>query len=150
MISHRWHRRFLDLAAHVATWSKDPSTQVGCVLVNDQQQVVGMGYNGFPRGVKDEQERYDDRPTKYAMVVHAEANAILNAVGSTRGTIAYVTHHPCASCSGLLIQAGIHCIITNPTPEGLAERFKDSFAVSKVMLSESKVAILELETSNGK
>lgn len=149
MISEKWHRRFLELAAHVATWSKDPSTQVGCVLVNDQQQVVGMGYNGFPRGVEDSSDRYDDRPTKYAMVVHAEANAILNAVGSTRGTTAYVTHRPCASCSGLLIQAGIHRIITNPTPEGLAERFKDSFAVSTTMLSESEVGIFIMESLHG-
>jgi dCMP deaminase len=148
-VNEKWHRRFLNLAANVASWSKDPSTQVGCVLVNSKLQVVGMGYNGFPRGVGDGPERYDDRPTKYAMVVHAEANAILNAVGATDGAIAYVTHRPCASCSGLLIQAGIRSIITNPTPSGLAERFKDSFAVSEIMLSEAKVSLLEMESLNG-
>ena len=145
-----WDKRFLDLAHHVAQWSKDPSTQVGCVIVNPQRIVVGMGYNGFPRGVKDGADRYDDRPTKYAMVVHAEANAILNAVGSTRGTLAYVTHHPCASCSGLLIQAGVRAIITHPTPAGLAERFKDSFTAARTMLSEADVGVLELESPDGK
>lgn len=149
-MNEKWHRRFLDLAANVASWSKDPSTQVGCVLVNDKLQVVGMGYNGFPRGVADGSDRYDDRPTKYAMVVHAEANAILNAVGSTDGTVAYVTHKPCASCSGLLIQAGIRSIITNPTPEGLAERFAQSFAISDTMLSEAQVGLSEMEALNGK
>lgn len=144
-MNEKWHRRFLDLAAQVATWSKDPSTQVGCVLVNQKMQVVGMGYNGFPRGVQDGADRYDHRPTKYAMVVHAEANAILNAVGETQDTIAYVTHKPCASCSGLLIQAGVRSIITNPTPEGLAERFKESFEITEIMLREAKVGLLELE-----
>jgi len=148
-MNEKWHRRFLALAAQVASWSKDPSTQVGCVLVNDKLQVVGMGYNGFPRGVADGADRYADRPTKYAMVVHAEANAVLNAVGSTDGAVAYVTHKPCASCSGLLIQAGIRSIITYPTPVGLAERFSDSFAVSDTMLGEAQVGFLELETPYG-
>jgi dCMP deaminase len=75
----KWDRRFLDLAKQVSTWSKDPSTQVGAILVNDLKQVVGMGYNGFPRGVHDWQERYDDREIKYPMVVHAEVNAIIQA-----------------------------------------------------------------------
>lgn len=145
----KWHRRFLELAAHVATWSKDPSTQVGCVLVDEQRRVVGMGYNGFPRGVGDGPERYDDRPTKYAMVVHAEANAILNAVGETRGCVAYVTHHPCATCSGLLIQAGVRAIITHETPPGLAERFAESFAHSRTMLKEADIGIITIEELNG-
>lgn len=149
MSSEKWHRRFLDLAAFVASWSKDPSTQVGCVLVNSKKQVIGIGYNGFPRGVADGADRYADRPTKYAMVVHAEANSILNAVDKTEGCIAYVTHRPCASCSGLLIQAGVRSIITNPTPEGLAERFKDSFKVSTTMLDEAKVGLLILEDPHG-
>ncbi|ARB06154.1 deoxycytidylate deaminase [Dinoroseobacter phage vB_DshS-R5C] len=141
----KWHLRFLDLADHVAQWSKDPSTKVGCVLVNDDRQVVGMGYNGFPRGVEDGADRYADRSIKYPMVVHAEANAILNAVGTTRGTIAYVTHHPCADCMGLLIQAGIRSIITHRPDEGLAARFCDSFAITKTMGTESGVPVTFLE-----
>ena len=78
-----WDKRFLDLAEHVAGWSKDPSTQVGCVIVNDKRVVVGLGYNGFPRGVEDTPERLNDRPTKYLMVQHAEVNAILNGSGAT-------------------------------------------------------------------
>jgi len=139
----KWHRRFLDFAAHVATWSKDPSTQVGCVIVDDERRVVALGYNGFPRGVTDGKERYDDRPTKYAMVVHAEANAILNAVGDVKGATAYVTHHPCASCAGLLIQAGVRSIITTAPEPGIAERFADSFKTSRTMLQESGVSIME-------
>lgn len=141
----KWHVRFMHLAAHVAKWSKDPSTQVGCVLVDDDRKVVGMGYNGFPRGVADGADRYADRSIKYPMVVHAEANAVLNAVASTRGTIAYVTHHPCADCMGLLIQAGVRSIITHQPDEGLAERFCESFKITRTMAEESGVPITFLE-----
>lgn len=141
----KWHVRMLDLAAHVAAWSKDPSTKVGCVLVNDYHQVVGMGYNGFPRGVADGADRYADRSIKYPMVVHAEANAILNAEGSTRDCVAYVTHPPCADCMGLLIQAGIRSIITHRPDEGLAERFCESFKITHTMGQEAGVPISYLE-----
>lgn len=131
--------RFLGLAAHVAAWSKDPSSQVGCVLVDSKRRVVGMGYNGFPRGVDDCPARYADRPTKYAMVVHAEANALLNAVSSPAGCTAYVTHHPCSNCAGLLIQAGVARVVCPVPDAGIAERFRDSFAAARVMLAEAGV-----------
>lgn len=137
----KWDKRFLDLAAMVATWSKDPSTQVGCVLVDDHRRVAGMGYNGFPRGVDDSSDRYDDRPTKYLMVQHAEANAVLNAVGKTVGCTAYVTHHPCANCAGLLIQAGVRRIVTFSPAGGIAERFADSFAAASTMFQEAGVEL---------
>ena len=84
----KWDRRFLDLAAGMATWSKDMSTQVGAIIVDRDQRIVSSGYNGFPRGVVDSIERYQDRDTKYRMVVHAEINAILFATRDlTGGTI---------------------------------------------------------------
>jgi dCMP deaminase len=133
------------LADHVAQWSKDPSSKVGCVLVNDLRQVIGMGYNGFPRGVADTADRYEDRSLKYPMVVHAEANALLNATTETRGARAYVTHHPCADCTGLLIQAGISSIITNRPEDGFAERFCDHIRVSQIMLKEAGVSIAYIQ-----
>lgn len=136
-----WDSRFLELAHHVSSWSKDPSTKVGCVLVDDQRRVVGMGYNGFPRGVDDSSERYNDRPTKYLMVQHAEANAVLNAVGKTAGCTAYVTHHPCANCARLLIQAGVKRIVSIAPEGGIAERFADSFRAAATMLDESGVEV---------
>lgn len=140
-ITSAWDARFIELATHVANWSKDPSTKVGCVLVDDLRRVVGMGYNGFPRKVQDTLERYEDRPTKYLMVQHAEANAILNAVARTEGTTAYVTHHPCANCAGLLIQAGIKRVLTFQPSGGLAERFADSFNAAQTMFAEADVAL---------
>ena len=86
----KWDRRFLELAHHISTWSKDPSTQVGAVLVRDGNIVIGMGYNGFARGVYDTEERYSDRETKYKLVVHAEINAILMAGAAARGATLYV------------------------------------------------------------
>src|ERR1700722_2700699 len=86
----KWDIRFLELAKHISNWSKDPSTKVGAVLVNDLKQVVGMGYNGFARGVQDTDERLNDRETKYKLVVHAEVNAIIQAGHAARNSTLYV------------------------------------------------------------
>ena len=79
-ISKKWIKRYMMLAAQVSSWSKDPSTKVGAVIVGDKGQIISQGYNGFPRGVKDSSTRYNDRPLKYKLVVHAEMIAILNAL----------------------------------------------------------------------
>lgn len=139
-----WDERFLDLAKLVSSWSKDPSTKVGCVLVNDNRVVLGLGYNGFPRRVNDTDERLNHRETKYLMVQHAETNAIQNSQGNLQGSIAYVTHKPCANCCGALIQAGISKIVSKPTSKGLTERFKDSFEISEKMMKEAKIEYLEI------
>lgn len=136
-----WDARFMAMADLVATWSKDPSTQVGCVIVNPARQIVSTGFNGFPRGVDDDQARYADRATKYLMVQHAEANAVLQASGDVRGGTAYVTHPPCAQCAGALIQAGIARIVTVEPNAALAERFRDSFAAAATMLAEAGVTV---------
>lgn len=135
----KWDQRFMRLAAEVASWSKDPSTKVGAVLVDDDRRVIGLGFNGFPRGVCDHPERLADRPTKYLMVQHAEANAILNAVASVKGSTAYVTHHPCSSCAGILIQAGVIRVVTRAPSAGFADRFAASFAASRIMFEEADV-----------
>lgn len=131
--------RFLALAEHIAEWSKDPSTKVGCVLVDAQRRIVGNGYNGFPRGVDDCPTRYADRPVKYAMAIHAEANAILNSVAKTEGCTAYVTHHPCSNCAGLLIQAGVVRVVCPLPDAGISERFGDRFTTARTMFREAGV-----------
>lgn len=107
----KWDIRFLQKAEQAASWSKDPSTKVGAIIVDDLKRVIGLGYNGFPRGVEDTPERYGDRPLKYEMVVHAEANAILNAIAPVRGQTMYCTNMPCPRCAGLIIQAGVKKVI---------------------------------------
>ena len=141
----KWDIRFLEMAHLVSTWSKDPSTRVGCVLVDSQRIVRGLGYNGFPRGVCDHDERLSDRARKYHFVQHAEPNAITNASGNTAGCTAYVTHHPCAQCTGLLIQAGIRRIVTHAPEGGLLERFAESFEASREMIAEAGVETVLIE-----
>lgn len=90
-ISEKWDRKYLELAKYIATnWSKDPSTKVGAILVNYETKREFIGYNGFPEGVLDTPERYNDRELKYKLVVHAEVNALLKAAQYARGGTLYV------------------------------------------------------------
>lgn len=139
----KWDRRFLELAAHVGSWSKDPSTRVGCVIVDDKQRVVSMGYNGFPRGVRDDNERYAKREIKLSMTVHAEANALLNSVASVEGCTLYVTPLcTCNDCAKLVIQAGIQCVVF-PTPIRPQdwERWNESTEVAMAMYKEARIKV---------
>lgn len=148
----KWDIRFLELAKHVASWSKDPSTQVGAVLVDENNLVTGLGYNGFARGVDDTAERLNDRPTKYAMVVHAEVNAILMAGSRAKGCRLYV--YPsfsipciCNECCKVAIQTGVREVIGyTPTAEDAerALRWQDSINIAKVMLTEAGVGFREV------
>jgi len=114
----KWSDRFMDLANHVATWSKDPSTQVGCVIVDKQNRVVSLGFNGFPRGVKDIASRYQDKDTKYLFVAHAERNALDNAPLSVEGCTLYSPLLPCNECAKSIIQKGIKKVISyHPTED---------------------------------
>lgn len=138
----KWSIRFMRLADHVASWSKDPSTKVGAVIVNPDRVVVGLGYNGFPRGVEDTPDRLDNRQLKYQLVVHAEANAILNATGSVRGCTLYVTPlFSCASCAKLIIQSGIAKIYA---PLANNERWQSEYELAKQMYREAGVEWTEV------
>lgn len=107
-----WDECFMQIAHVIAGRSKDPVTQAGAVVVNQNHVVLGLGYNGFPRGVSNEAfpwEREDGKysETKYAYIVHAEENAIYNANAPTKGCILYCTLYPCNECAKTLIQNGI-------------------------------------------
>ena len=109
-LSFRWLDYFLKIARTVAEQSKDPSTKVGAVIVSPDKQIISTGYNGFPVGVEDNKDRYEDRPTKLKMVVHAEANAICQAAKHGHcidGCYIFCTLVPCISCAKLIIQSGI-------------------------------------------
>ena len=107
----KWDLRFFQLAEHVAEWSKDPSTKVGAVLVGTTKNKVAFGYNGFPPGIADD-ERLEDRPTKYKLIVHAERNAIYNADFDPRGGTLYVTYPPCTECAKTIISVGIKRVVS--------------------------------------
>ena len=134
-----WSARFLDLAGHIAGWSKDPSTQVGCVIVDDDRRILATGYNGFPRGVTDSQDRLTDRTTKHMLVVHAEANAVAAAArtgASLHGSTAYVTHPCCSQCAALLAQAGVKQVIHNGE---LRAAWAESSMLAKTIFNEAGV-----------
>ena len=147
MDQHKWDTRFLTLAEQVAGWSKDPSTKVGAVLVDDKNLIVGLGYNGFPRGVLDLPERYNDRATKYEIVVHAEVNAILMAGPKAEGSHLYtwpsfIIPPICARCCGVAIQAGVKEIIGYPPNENdeRVKRWQDSILIARLMCNEAGVS----------
>jgi dCMP deaminase len=147
----KWDRRFLELAKTVSTWSKDPSTKVGAVLVAPDKRVVGLGYNGFPKGVDDD-ERLDIREIKYEIVVHAEVNAIIQAGHAARGSTLYC--YPsfqlppiCARCAGVAIQAGVRGIVGyKPDPNDERNmRWTESISIAENMWDETHLVVLSYE-----
>lgn len=142
----KWHRRFLALAQHVEAWSKDPSMKVGAVIVDSNRRILSLGYNGFPRGVKDLDYRYEDRSLKYPLVVHAEVNAVVSAGHDLRGATLYCsTGVPCPDCMGVIIQAGIDEVVYPPQRQPAASKGKTDWekagTLSKTMATEAGVQL---------
>ena len=136
-MNDEWDRRHFSLALEVATWSKDPSTQVGAVCVSlDKRQLI-PGYNGFAKGVADTHERLQDKAMKNMMMVHAELNVIINSNVLLHGWTMYVTKAPCTACANAIINAGIVRMVC-PSPGG---SWKESqlFAIS--ILTEANVKV---------
>ncbi|MBE5857881.1 MAG: dCMP deaminase family protein [Lachnospiraceae bacterium] len=127
-----WDEYFMGIAHLAGMRSKDPNTQVGACIVSDDNKILSMGYNGFPRGCSDDEfpwEREGDvLDTKYAFVTHSELNAILNYRGGTlEGSKLYVSLFPCNECAKAIIQAGIKTIVYDSdkyadTPTTLASK----------------------------
>lgn len=138
-VSH-WDRRFLALAEHIAGWSKDPSTKVGSVIVDDGRRIVATGFNGLPMGVEDTIDRLNNRDLKYQLIVHAERNAIISARQNLAGHSIYVwPMMPCAVCAAMIIQAGISEVIA---PFSDNPRWVDSFKLTEEMFAEAKIRLL--------
>lgn len=110
-----WDEYFMGVALLSALRSKDPSTQVGACIVSEDKRIVGVGYNGLPRGCNDDEfpwERSGDfLETKYPFVVHAELNAILNSIKELKDCTIYVSLFPCNECVKAIIQSGIKEIV---------------------------------------
>lgn len=111
----KWITRFMHLTLEISKWSKDPNKKIGAMIVGSHKQIISQGYNGFPRGVKDTNERYLDKELKNKFVVHAEMNAILNALyngSSVKGSTIFVSGLPvCNECAKAIIQSGIKKVI---------------------------------------
>jgi dCMP deaminase len=111
-----WDEYFMGVAKLASLRSKDPNSQVGACIVNPENKILSMGYNGFPIGCSDDEFPWaregDTLNTKYAYVTHSELNAILNyRGGSLEGCKIYVTLFPCNECAKAIIQAGIKTVI---------------------------------------
>lgn len=141
ILSNKWDTRFLNLAEHISTWSKDPSKKIGAVAVGDQRQILAQGYNGFPRGINDADERYDNREEKYKLVVHAEMNVIYNASYngvSLNGSTLYVHGLPvCSDCAKGVIQVGIKRIVM--PSQDIPEHWEQSWQKTKEMFNEAGI-----------
>ena len=147
MHGKKWGDRYLNLAKEVSTWSRDPSTKVGAVVVGDHGQLLSQGYNGFPRGVGDSAARYKNRDVKYKLVVHAEMNAIYNAGLngiSLDGATLYVYGCPiCNECAKGIIQVGIKKVVSlRPKDLKSLDRWTQSIKDAKAMFAEAEVMYL--------
>lgn len=131
--------KYMKLAREVSSWSKDPSSQIGAIAIGEHGQVLAQGYNGFPRGVRDDMNRYLNREIKYDFIVHAEMNCIYNASFngvSLKNSTIYVHGLPvCHECAKGIIQVGAKRVITD-TPNLSGERWFDSCQKATDMFME--------------
>lgn len=140
MSTTNWHNRYLDMAELVAGWSKDPSTQVGAVVVSPQNFVVSVGFNGFPRGIEDN-DRLNQRGTKYMNIIHAEMNALMFATSSVRGCSLYTyPFQPCSQCAAAIIQSGIKKIITKKL-SNVQPKWYNDFSNARDMFNEAGIEL---------
>ena len=145
---NKWYQRYMDLSEQVSTWSKDPNTKVGAVIVGAKGQILTQGYNGFPRGIKDTPKRLNDRPTKLKLVVHAEMNAIFNATYngvSLDGATLFVYGLPiCCECAKGIIQVGISKVVIDSKCIDKRPEWKESWEISAQLFKEAGVSIFKV------
>ena len=148
----KWYVRHLEHAKFVSQYSKDPSTKVGAVIADKNNIILGIGYNGFARGVDDSEERYNDRPTKYKFVVHAELNAILNTNQSIRNASSptifvwpsLMIPNACPECAKAIVQSGIKKVV-GYYPDELNDRWAKDQEISNAILHEGGVKMLAIK-----
>ena len=140
-MTDKWDLRMLELAKHISSWSKDPSTKVGCVIVDSRKRIMGTGYNGLPMGVWD--HNLDDREYKYARTVHAEMNALLFMHPSPLYALTmYIwPMPPCSRCAGPIIQAEIVRVVSPPA----GERWAESCRIGMDMFNDAGIFVEELD-----
>ena len=139
----KWQGRFIKLAQEIASWSKDPSSQVGAVIVRPDRTIASVGFNGFPRGVEDSQDAITNRDTKLLRTIHAELNAILSAKEPLTGYSLFVwPFQPCAQCAAAIIQAGIADVYCPFNDHVAHERWSESFKTALQMFDEAEVRLI--------
>ena len=155
-MSEKWDRHFLGLALYHSKLSKDPSTQVGSVIVGPDREILSAGFNGFPRGIADTAERLNDRDTKLKLVVHAEMNALLAAARTgmrLKGCTLYLAATdesglvwggpPCTRCVVEIIQVGIEEIVSFPV-KSIPSRWHEDLALARKLIAEAGLIYREV------
>jgi len=147
----KWDVRYLNLAKLVSTWSKDPSTKCGAVIVNQRNEIVSVGFNGLPKFVTDSEERLTNRDIKLKMIIHAERNAIIFAKQDLKDCTIYT--YPmmaCSECAAMIIQAGF---LRHVSMLSVNKHWQDSWKIASEMFDESGMVVdiytkSELENEN--
>ena len=139
----KWDDRYIELARTMAIFSKDPSTKTGAVITMNNA-VIAMGFNGFPRGIADD-ERLNDRETKYKIIIHCEENAAITAARDLHGATLYTWPFPsCAPCASRAIQRGFVRVVAPHIPDELMERWGSDIELTEQLFREAGVEYIWL------
>lgn len=133
----KWDIRYFSLALEIATWSKDPSKQVGAICVSPDKRGIVCGYNGFPRNITDSEKLLKDKKLKNKLMVHAEANCVVNSRTLLVNWTMHVTKAPCTECAKLMINAGIKRVVC-PSPGG---SWKDDQLMAISLMTEANLEV---------
>ena len=141
----KWDIRFLNLAKTISLFSKDPSTKVGAIIVRPDKSIVSTGYNGFPRGMEDRAEWYENRDEKYSRILHAEVNALVQAKQSVEGCTLYTYPFLCCDrCCVQMMQAGIVRFVSIIPNDDQWARWGPSFVRARLFIDDLNLESLEL------
>lgn len=144
-MNNKWTNYFLGMAKYASTLSKDPSTKIGAIAVGSKNQILSTGFNGFSRGIKDTDERLNNRELKYPLIIHAEMNVIYNAClngTSLDGATLYVYGLPvCQECARGIDQVGIKKVIMQ-FPKDIPDKWKESFEKTKLYFREAEITYI--------
>jgi len=139
---NKWDRRYLSLALFVSTWSKDPSTQTGAVIIRPDNSIASIGFNGFPRGENDDPELYLDRDYKYKNIIHAEINAIGNANEDVDGYTLYQwPGYSCSDCATVIRDHGLARVVNFEPTKDFIDRWGEEFDRASVIFKVSRIQV---------
>ena len=141
---NKWDFRFLQMAKLISSWSKDPSTQTGAVIVRPNRTVAGVGFNGFPQAMPDTEDNYANRDEKYSRIVHCEINALLFSSGGVVGSTLYTWPFlSCDRCCVQMAQAGIVRFVAPSPTQDQDDRWGAAFERVRKYCKEMNIEVLE-------
>jgi len=144
--TNKWDLRFLQLAKFISTWSKDPSTQTGAVIVRPNNSICSVGFNGFPAAMVDDETNYNDRDEKYSRIIHCEMNAAKFATEDLRGYTLYT--YPFMSCDRCFVHManyGITRFVAPVASPDKQERWESAFERVRNYATEMNLELVEVE-----